>query len=75
MARITVTKLADLKEGDVLVAVEGEKRAPLTVTSPLAPIEPGSPVEGVRFQPEGGSFIDWVYYPSQMDGQRMEVIR
>jgi hypothetical protein len=43
--------LDDLYPGDVIVAVNGRRyRKPLHVTDPLGPIEPGSPVRGVRVQ-------------------------
>jgi len=76
MSAIVVTTLAELEPGDVLVAVDGEKRnRPLTVATPLGPIESGSPIQGVRFDPPTGSIIDWVFYPSQMDGRQMEILR
>jgi hypothetical protein len=77
MSTITVTRLSQLKKGDVLVAVGGKKRRqPLTVDRPLDFIEHGSPVEGVRFvSPTPSSDLEWVFYPSQMDGQDMEIER
>jgi len=42
----------------------------------LASIEPGSPVVGVRLEnPNPSSEIEYVLYPSQVDGLQMEVQR
>jgi hypothetical protein len=77
MSKIIVTRLAELRTGDVLLAASGKKRSqPLEVAAPLGPIEDGSPVIGVRFQrPNERSVIEWVFYPAQMDGQQMEIER
>ncbi|WIB72576.1 hypothetical protein [Curtobacterium sp. MCBD17_026] len=75
MARIHIKRLAELKAGDQLIAVDGQKRhTPLTVQDPLGYIGAGD-VQGVRFVPPAGSELDWVFYPGQMDGQDMEVER
>lgn len=76
MKELTVTKLAELREGDVLTALDGKPYAkPLTVVDELGPIAAGNPVRGVRFQPPAGSGIEWVFYPGQMDGHRMTINR
>lgn len=76
MKELIVTKLAELREGDVLTALDGKSYAkPLTVTDELAPIALGSPVRGVRFEPPAGSGVEWVFYPGQMDGHRMTIER
>jgi hypothetical protein len=73
----TTTKLADLRAGDRLLSLDGRPyRAPLLVTVPLSPIEPGLSVEGVRFQnPNPTSQIEWVFCPGQADGHALEVER
>lgn len=74
MAHMIIRRLAELKKGDVLLAVDGVRRArPLTVQDPLGFI--AGEVEGVRFVPPPGSGIEWVFYPGQMDGQDMEIDR
>lgn len=76
MKELIVAKLADLREGDVLTALDGKFYAkPLTVLDELAPITTGSPVRGVRFEPPTSSGIEWVFYPAQMDGHRMTINR
>lgn len=77
MSKIIVTRLAELRIGDRLLSFNGRPyRAPLRVTDELAPIEFGSPVRGVRVEsPNPSSGIEWVLYPSQMDGRQMEVER
>ncbi|MDA3145789.1 hypothetical protein JSO19_00150 [Leucobacter sp. UCMA 4100] len=76
MKEITVTQLAELRVGDVLTALDGKPyKRPLTVANSLGPIEPGSPVHGVRFVAPVGSEIEWVFYPSQIDGHTMSVSR
>lgn len=76
MEKIIITRLADLQMGDRLMALDGKPyRMPLVVQDPLSPIRYGSPVRGVRFIPPGGSDIEWVFYPSQMDGHEMTVER
>lgn len=46
------------------------------MTDALGPIEPGSPVRGVRVEsPNPASGVEWVLYPAQMDGRAMEVER
>lgn len=51
-------------------------RKPRVVTTELGPIEPGSPVVGVRLEnPNPSSEIEHVLYPSQVDGLQMEVQR
>lgn len=74
MKELIVTTLAELREGDVLTALDGKPYAkPLTVANELGPITTGSPVRGVRFEPPTGSGIEWVFYPGQMDGHRMTI--
>lgn len=76
METIIITRLADLKAGDRLVSFGGTPyQKPLVVQSPLGPIEQGSPVHGVRITPPEGSGIDWIFYPSQMDGYGMTIER
>lgn len=74
---ITVSGLSDLRRGDVLTALDGTSyRQRLVVCRELAPIEPGSPVQGVRLEnptPESG--LEWVLYPSQIDGRALEIER
>ena len=76
MSKITVTRLAELRIGDRLISHGGRAyRTPLRVTDELGPIEFGS-VTGVRVEsPNPSSGIEWVLYPSQMDGRQMEVER
>ena len=77
MYPVIVRRLADLRPRDRIVAHSGQRyRRPLQVLEALGPIEPGSPVIGVRVQnPNPDSPTEWVLYPSQMDGQEMEVDR
>lgn len=77
MSKITVTRLGELRIGDRLISHGGRAyRTPLRVTRELGPIEFGSPVTGVRVEsPNPSSGIEWVLYPSQMDGRQMEVER
>lgn len=77
MAIINVKRLAELRAGDTLLSLDGRKyRTPLWVTDPLGPIEPGLPVQGVRVaNPNPNSDIEWVFYPSQVDGHTLEVER
>lgn len=76
MTTIIVTRLSDLRPGDRLLAVNGRQRTrPLTVEAPLGPIEPGSPVDGVRFHKHNPEDIDMVFYPGQMDGSIMQIER
>jgi len=77
MQRIIVTRLAELRIGDRLTSFNGRPyRTPLRVTDELGLIEFGSPVRGVRVKsPNPSSGIEWVLYPSQMDGREMEVER
>lgn len=73
----TITRLSELRTGDVILSLDGRPyRKPLRVTDALGPIEPGSPVKGVRVEsPNPASGIEWVLYPSQLDGHRLEVER
>ncbi|MGW9114501.1 hypothetical protein [Microbacterium sp. NPDC055683] len=75
--QITVTRLRDLREGDAILSLDGQPyRQPRVVTAELGPITPGSPVQGVRVEnPNPSSPIEYVLYPSQVDGRRMEVER
>ncbi|MGP4968310.1 MULTISPECIES: hypothetical protein [Micrococcaceae] len=77
MQSITIHRLADLRVGDRILSHGGRAyRTPLRVTSPLGPIEFGSPVRGVRVEnPNPSSGVEWVLYPSQMDGRPMEIER
>lgn len=77
MYPVIVRRLADLRAEDRIVARSGRRYGrPLRVLEPLGPIEPGSPVEGVRVvNPNSDSGAEWVLYPSQMDGQQLEVDR
>lgn len=77
MPTIVLTRLADLRAGDVILSLDGRRyRTPLRVTDALGPIAPGSPVHGVRLEPPNpASGIERVFYPSQMDGHRLEVER
>ncbi|WP_257479113.1 hypothetical protein [Acidipropionibacterium jensenii] len=73
----TITRLRDLRVGDVILSLDGRPyRKPRVVTTELGPIEPGSPVVGVRLEnPNPSSEIEYVLYPSQVDGLQMEVQR
>lgn len=77
MYPVIVRRLADLRAEDRIVARSGQRYGrPLRVLAPLGPIESGSPVEGVRVvNPNADSVAEWVLYPSQMDGQQLEVDR
>lgn len=77
MATIIVKRLIDLQAGDTLLSLDGRAyRTPLWVTDPLGPIEEGSPVQGVRVaNPNPDSNVEWVFYPSQVDGHTLEVER
>lgn len=74
---ITIHRLADLRVGDRILSHGGRAyHTPLRVIRPLGPIEFGSPVRGARVEntnPSSG--IEWVVYPSQMDGRPMEIER
>lgn len=73
--QITITKLADLRVGDRPISFNGRRyNRPLTVAAELGPIEPGSPVQGVRLDAPGAG-IEWVFYPSQMDGRALVIER
>lgn len=73
---LIVTKLAELRRGDVLTALDGKSYPkPLVVRDELALINVGGEVRGVRFEPPAGSSIDWVFYPGQMDGRHMTITR
>lgn len=73
----TITRLRDLRVGDVILSLDGRPyRKPRVVTTELGSIEPGSPVVGVRVEnPNPSSEIEYVLYPSQVDGLQMEVQR
>lgn len=74
---LTTRHLSELRAGDRVLSHAGRAYpVPLTVTAPLGPIEPGSPVEGVQVRnPNPDSPVQWVLYPAQMDGHEMEVDR
>lgn len=75
MATLTITNLADLRVGDRPISFEGRRyNRPLTVSAELAPIEPGSPVYGVRLDAPGTD-IEWVLYPAQIDGHELTIER
>ncbi|MCH4250071.1 MAG: hypothetical protein LKF88_04270 [Microbacteriaceae bacterium] len=73
----TITRLRALRVGDVILSLDGRPyRKPRVVTTELGSIEPGSPVVGVRLEnPNPSSEIEYVLYPSQVDGLQMEVQR
>lgn len=74
---LTVHALEQLQVGD-LIRSHGETiyHKPLLVAQALAPIATGSPVMGVRVQNRNpSSDIEWVLYPSQMDGYPMTIER
>lgn len=77
MYPVIVRRLADLRAEDRIVARDGQRYGkPLRVLEALGPVEPGSPVQGVRVvNPNPDSPTEWVLYPSQMDGQQLEVDR
>lgn len=77
MATIIVKRLADLRAGDTLLSLDGRPyKTPLWVSDPLGPIAEGSPVQGVRVvNPNPNSDVEWVFYPSQVDGHTLEVER
>ena len=65
----TTTRLADLRTGDRITRL-GDityRNGGRTVTAPLAPIESGSPVIGVRCGTLAGG-VEFVLYPSQVNG-------
>ena len=64
MYPIIIHRLADLRPRDRIVARSGQRYGkPLQVLEALGPIEPGSPVVGVRVQnPNPGSRTEWVLY-------------
>lgn len=72
MEQHTTTRLADLTFGDRILCIGtiSHERKPLTVEAPLAPIESGSPVTGVRCGVLSGG-TEMVLYPSQCDGQQI----
>lgn len=74
---LTITRLADLRFGDRIKSWDGNTyNPPRRVMYELRPIEPGSPVQGVRLEnPNPDSTLEYVLYPSQMDGRRLEVER
>jgi hypothetical protein len=74
---LTVHRLADLRPGDRILGYETVTyRTPRTVAASLAPIEPSSPVLGVRLtNPNPASSIELVLYPSQMDGLAIHIER
>lgn len=75
---LTLTSTGGLRRGDRILTV-GEKityRPPRVVAAPLAPLEPGSPVCGVRLvNPNPESVTELVLYPSQVDGLQVVVER
>ena len=76
--RVTITRAADLRAGDRIVSVAPTitYRPPRTVAAPLGPIEPGSPVHGVRLvNPDPTSTLELVLYPSQVDGLALVIER
>lgn len=76
MGHHVLTDLAKLRKGDIVLAVDGKRRrSPITVESELGPIEPGSPVNGVRFEKVRPDDIDMVFYPSQVNGLDIEIDR
>ena len=78
MTRLTVTHAADLQAGDRILSVGATitYRTPREVAAPLAPIEPGSPVLGVRLvNPDPASPLELVLYPSQVDGLALVIER
>jgi len=76
MESVIVTRLADLRVGDRITSWEGHAyNPPRIVTATLGPIEAGSPVKGVRLANPVDSWLDYVLYPSQMDGRVLEVER
>lgn len=77
METITINRLADLRVGDRIMSWEGRAyNPPRVVTSPLGPIEFGSPVQGVRLaNPNPDSALEYVLYRSQMDGRKLDVLR
>lgn len=66
----TTRTLSDLRAGDRILSIGSinHTRQPLVADSPLGPIEPGSPVNGVRCGTLAGG-VEMVLYPSQCDGQ------
>ena len=77
METITINRLADLRIGDRIKSWDGHAyNPPRVVTTTLGPIEAGSPVQGVRLaNPNPYSTLEYVLYPSQMDGRALEVER
>ena len=76
MEKIAVTRLADLRAGDRLVSLDGRAYIPVRIVAQgLGYIGAGT-VQGVRLvNPFPSSDAEHVFYPSQMDGHRIEVER
>lgn len=74
---VIVTRLADLYPGDRILSWDGHAYRPARVVEQsLGPITLGSTVVGVRLRnPDPDSTLEYVLYPSQMDGLRLEVER
>lgn len=63
MSTLTTNTLSDLRPGDRVVSVAGGTYGPdWVVTAPLAPLEPGHPVQGVRCGTMAGG-VERVVYP------------
>ncbi len=76
--RLTVRQTSALRPGDRIVSVGATitYRPARTVATALGPIEPGSPVHGVRLvNPDPDSLLELVLYPSQVDGLALVIER
>lgn len=76
MSRITITRLAKIEPNDRIISIGSidHSHKPLVAQDYLAPITPGSPVQGVRCGTLAGG-VEMVLYPSQCDGQQIVVDR
>lgn len=75
MQTLTITRLSDLLPGDRITRLGSidHTRKPLRVMRRLEPV-PGTTVEGVYVGRLAGG-VEFYLYPSQCDGQEMEVQR
>lgn len=76
MYPVIVRRLADLRQGDRIIAHSGIRyRRPLRVVAPLGAL-PGSAAKGVRVEtPAAEGRSQQTLYPWQMDGQVLDVDR
>lgn len=76
MKKITVTRLADLRAGDRLVSLDGRVYTSVRIVAQSLGYIGAGAVQGVRLvNPFPSSDVEHVFYPSQMDGHRIEIER